>query len=373
MPTYSIWFVGESHITPSLGTLDGQSDGSNLVGETIVFDSIAWERIDIRDSDDGFSDSDGNQVIDGTQTLDGVTYTDGTRVDAEYQVVVTDGTNSYTLVAVNFHNSTPTARAVEGFAFIGDVPPPGVSLTVVSTAQGPNNTEAPASSYTPPCFTAGTRIRTLDGEIPIEWLQVGDRVITRDRGAQPLIWIGRVLLDTADLRRNPRALPIRIRAHAFGPGRPERDMTVSPQHRILIRSAKAEYFFGEREVLVAAQHLIDGGNITRVHDCDRVEYFHLLFDNHEIIYADGLETESFQPGPQTMSAFPGEAQDDLVSFFPELAAGRHTPRRSARLQLRAYEATILMDQSPISAKTPGSISGKSSAISPGPKRRAHST
>jgi len=187
---------------------------------------------------------------------------------------------------------------------------------------------------TVPCFSAGTRIRTPDGERPVTSLRPGDLVLTRDNGPQPVRWIGRRMTPATD-----RMAPVEIAAGTFGHhGR----LTVSPLHRVLVRQPRGELYFGAAEVLVAARDLIDGGAVRRV-EGGWVEYVHLMFDTHQVLWSEGLETESFLPGPQTTSCFEREAIAEIVALFPELdphtGTGYGPP---ARPLLRHREARLLV-------------------------------
>ncbi|MFP7569239.1 Hint domain-containing protein [Marivita sp. S2033] len=162
---------------------------------------------------------------------------------------------------------------------------------------------------TVPCFVAGTMIQTEDGQRPVESLQPGDLVWTLDRGLQPLRWIGQRTVAAVGA-----FTPVRVRAGTFGD---HANLMLSPQHRILVRDPLADLVFGTPEVLVAAKHLIDGRNILSV-EGGSVTYVHLLFDRHEIVMANGLATESFLPGPQTMDAFEDDIIDEIAQLFPDL-------------------------------------------------------
>ena len=192
-----------------------------------------------------------------------------------------------------------------------------------------------------PCFTPGTVIDTIDGGVRVEDLTVGQRVLTRDNGYQTVRWIGRKVLGAAQLRANPRLQPVQIAKGALGSGLPLRDMIVSPQHRMLMTGRRAELFFGETEVLVAAIHLVGQPGITRL-SVDRVIYLHVMFDAHEIVLGDGSWTESFQPGQQALSGLDAAQRNELFEIFPELrtAAGCNS-WEGARLSLRAREAQVL--------------------------------
>jgi hypothetical protein len=114
---------------------------------------------------------------------------------------------------------------------------------------------------------------------------------------------------------------------------------VSPQHRMLVSTARAEMLFGEAEVLVAAVHLVGRPGITRARVA-QVSYIHLLFDQHEIILADGVWTESFQPGTATLDGMDAPQRAEVLALFPQLAWGALFP--AARITLKAHEARVLL-------------------------------
>ncbi|SEN20269.1 Hint domain-containing protein [Roseovarius tolerans] len=185
-----------------------------------------------------------------------------------------------------------------------------------------------------PCFVAGTLIRTPGGEVPVETLQPGDLVLTQDEGAQPLRWIGRrKVMAAGDFA------PIRIAAETFGS---HRELLLSPLHRVLIRDSLAELLFGEREVLVAARDLVNDRSVRRI-EGGEVEYVHILFDRHQVVFSEGLPTESFLPGPQTANSFEAEIVDEICALFPEIdpATGAGYSA-AARRTLKRYEARLLM-------------------------------
>ena len=195
------------------------------------------------------------------------------------------------------------------------------------------------------CFTPGTTIATRRGEIPVQQIKVGDLVVTRDNGLQPVRWVGRRNLGRDNLLRTPGFNPVRIKAGAFGEGVPQRDMMVSPNHRMLVASETAEVMFSEREVLVAAKHLVGLDGVETVTP-DKVSYIHMLFDNHEVVFADGTWAESFQPGAHSMAGIQSEQRSEILSLFPELdAADGMSNFVAARRSLRAHEAQLLVSAS----------------------------
>jgi Ca2+-binding RTX toxin-like protein len=189
-----------------------------------------------------------------------------------------------------------------------------------------------------PCFTPGALIATDLGEVRVEQLRVGDRVLTRDNGYQAIRWIGRRELTAAELQARSEFQPIRIRRGALGLNLPDRDLTVSPQHRMLVTGSRAELLFGETEVLVAAAHLEGRRGVER-QEVEAVSYLHILFDQHEIIRANGAWTESFQPGEMTLAGMEDGPRDEVLSLFPELKLGFLFP--AARITLRKREAILL--------------------------------
>ena len=183
------------------------------------------------------------------------------------------------------------------------------------------------------CFTAGTRILTDQGPRPVEDLRPGDLVVTRDNGLQPLRWTGR-----REVVGHGDFAPIRFEAGVLGNSAP---LMVSPQHRMLHRSTAATLYFDTPEVLLSAKHLVNGRTITRV-TCPQVTYLHLLFDRHEIIFAEGAATESFHPGHVGLQALSEASRDDLFQCFPELRADPSGYGETARTCLRRHETQLLM-------------------------------
>lgn len=182
------------------------------------------------------------------------------------------------------------------------------------------------------CFAGGTRIQTPDGERAIQHLRAGDLVSTLDHGAQPIRWIG--------ARTCPAygaLAPIRFEAGVFGALRP---LLLSPQHRVLVSGLWAELLFGEAEVLAKAKDLVNGRDVRRV-EGGLVQYWHMLFDTHEIVFAEGAATESLHPGDQALKSIGDGARREILSLFPELV-GVATPCRLARPALKTCEARALV-------------------------------
>jgi Ca2+-binding RTX toxin-like protein len=169
------------------------------------------------------------------------------------------------------------------------------------------------------CFVRGSLIETMSGLRPVEALRAGDLIRTRDHGFKPISWIGSQIIANDHSPQMQKIGPIRVSAGALGAGLPARDLYLSPQHRVLVRSRIARRMFGADEVLVAVKHLLELPGVEAVADFTEVEYFHILFDQHEIVYANGLEAESLHTGPQALRSLTAEALEEIFTIFPNLA------------------------------------------------------
>ncbi|MBP0480922.1 Hint domain-containing protein [Sagittula salina] len=157
-------------------------------------------------------------------------------------------------------------------------------------------------------FTAGTMITLSTGaQKPVEDLRPGDRVLTRDNGPQALRWIGH---HTA--RATGTFAPIRI---AAGTLNNSRDLLVSPDHRLFIYQRRDEIGAGRSELLVRARHLVNGTTVTAAPG-GFVDYYQMLFDAHQIIYAEGIAAESMLVNTQTQAALPADLSDRLAALIP---------------------------------------------------------
>lgn len=180
-----------------------------------------------------------------------------------------------------------------------------------------------------PCLTAGTLIETSEGMIAAQALQIGDMVRTRDHGMQPVRFVAR-----RDVAADGAFAPIVIAAGTLGN---DCDLVVSPNHRMLVTGARVRALFGEDEMLVTAEDLIDGDRIYRKPG-GTVTYVHIAFDEHEIIYAEGAATESLQPMARDAEIYGASAYAELLRIFPELET---RPVLAARPVASAQEAALL--------------------------------
>ena len=163
------------------------------------------------------------------------------------------------------------------------------------------------------CYAQGTMILTSQGPVPVEDIVPGMLAVSLDHGLQP------VRLTTRSLNRwpgtAPRHKPILIKAGALGAGLPERDLVVSPQHRMLVPGDD-----GSAPKLVAAKHLTHLRGVRVKAGVRQVVYVHLLFDRHEVLFANGAASESFLPGPVALRSLPAEDHRKVLRVLRQRGA-----------------------------------------------------
>ena len=201
---------------------------------------------------------------------------DGTTV-VDTEMVLVNGNGLY---------STPTG-------FTPGVTPSGPDLTGTyqwnATYSGDANNNAASDIDDPTeqvtviaCYCRGTLILTPAGEVPVEELAIGDRIVALAGEERPIRWIGYRAYDGRFIAGNRQVLPICVTADAIASGVPARDLYLSPEHSLWIDG-----------VLVQAKHLVNGATIVQADGIDRVEYFHVELDEHDVIFADGAAAETF--------------------------------------------------------------------------------
>ncbi|WP_019956564.1 Hint domain-containing protein [Yoonia vestfoldensis] len=191
------------------------------------------------------------------------------------------------------------------------------------------------------CVARGTHIRCAQGQRRIEDLKAGDWVATMDAGLQQVRWIGSRLLSQDMLRDHPELRPVRIAVGSLGAGLPRRDLVVSPQHRILVSDWRAQLFLGQDDTLVPAKGLVNGTTVTVDTAMTEVEYFHLLFDRHQIIFTEGQPTESFHPADYTLGAIDADMRAEVLTLFPALAQDHLAYGPTAHHVCRVKEAKVI--------------------------------
>ncbi|MGH1353741.1 MAG: Hint domain-containing protein [Thalassovita sp.] len=303
-----------------LGGAEGDSifggDGNDLIdgedGDDRIHGDAGDDTISVGAGDQA-TGGDGDDVFNVAATGGGTMHVDGSE-DAE----VTGDTLNITGPATITYDADPENGRVEW--------QDGTTLTFENIEN---------VNYVP-CFTPHSMIKTIRGEVPAGHLRLGDRVLTRDNGFQAIEWIGARNLTCTKTHR-----PVRIRKGALGNGQPERDLLVSPQHRMLVCSKTAALWFGEEEVFVPAISLTIMDGIEQL-KMPRVSYVHFMMERHQVVMGDGAWSESFQPGDLTLSGMDQAQRAELFDLFPELAT-RETAGvyPAARITLAAHEAKLL--------------------------------
>ncbi|PJE26540.1 choice-of-anchor L domain-containing protein [Pseudooceanicola marinus] len=258
----------------------GDDEVSTAIGQDVVLDALAND----------------SSLSGGTLTI---THVNGQAVVAGSTVVL------------------PTGEAIlvnaDGTLTITGDDEAGSNVFTYTVQDGDGNTDvAFVEVETVPCFTRGTLIITAEGQRPVEDLQPDDLVMTRDHGLQPLRWVG-----CRRVRASGTFAPVVIAESAFGN---HAELRVSQQHRVLVRSPRwdVDLGLGTSEALVSAKSLVGHDGVYLDRSGGTVEYFHLLFDQHEIIWSNGLPTESYHPGPLTMAGLDDGARREVLSLFPEI-------------------------------------------------------
>ena len=303
----------------------------------------AGQTIQIDDTDDGtggdevFDFDDGNrgwnqQLVDPvTLTFDDRngdevtrTFGTGTRVQSEFIVNFSSGIS---IVGLRLSTDNMTGSltgnpdlVTVGYTFVDSngnpiAPPPNTDLGTIVSA----NSDGTVPWVNVIGFTDQTMIATPQGERAAGSLALGDLVMTLDHGPQPIRWIARQEIDAACLAAEPRLRPIRIAAGALGQGMPVRDLVVSPQHRILVRSKIAVRMFDTVEVLVAARQLLGLEGVDVVAHDAAVTYVHFMCDLHEIVIADGAPAETMHTGAMALETIGAAALAELTTIFGQEA------------------------------------------------------
>ena len=250
--------------------------------------------------------------------------------------VVSDGRRSWILTVIS------AGRAGSPLVmFAGDLPPRETELWVVKGLSDAAVLQ-PETTGGVVCFTPGTMILTETGPRPVESLVHGDRVQTKDNGPAEVIWIGQRRLTGARLHAMPHLAPVRLRGGALDKGVPDAGLLVSPDHRLVLRGARARDLFNADEVLVTARDLVNDGSITFDRSRREVTYIHLLLPQHEIVFANAVETESFHPDDAALASLDDGQLTDLLRHLPQALTAPMAYGPYSRRVLTSGEAAVLM-------------------------------
>ncbi len=319
-------------------TIFGQDDDDTIMGgsgDDVIDGGVDDDLISGGDGNDQIIGGQGSDTMSGGDGDDTFYVSDGTHGDGD---VISGGSGPDENTDHDVLDLTGSgSRTINAVADVNDAGAPTGTVTV---GNGDVLTFSGIEEII--CFTPGTAILTPSGEIAVENLKVGDKVVTRDNGLQTIRWVGKKQLSGRDLLSRPKLRPVMIRAGSLGPNLPERDMMVSPNHRMLLVSEQAQLLFEEAEVLVAAKHLVGMDGVQQI-DTVGVEYVHFLCDNHEVVLANGAWSESFQPGEYSMGSIDQAQREEIYDLFPELRSTETLDAFSAaRLTLKRHEANLLV-------------------------------
>ena len=349
MPDYTMSMLYLGNLA-ELDTVDGDGTAENqsaLLGTYYgAADPAADHIIDVTATD---ANADGAIQSNDTAGTETVTYDLGSGpVTTQYDAVF----NSTVTVAFGTGSGAPDYNGAGGIlqTETGDVfmvmidddygmgandldnyPIKSITINSISSFGTDQAAQASDDQSFVPCFTAGTGIRTARGEIPVEQLRPDDWVETLDNGLRPVVWIGRNRLGPAQLAAAPHLNPVYIAAGALGDGYPVRDLILSPQHRILLRSAVAQRMFGEKEVMVPCLRACGLPGIQQFSPRLGVHYYHFLCEDHQLVWAQGAPSESLYLGPQSLRGLGEAARRELSELLPgALSAARARRVRPAR-------------------------------------------
>ena len=330
MPTIEAIYLGTmSDLDPDERNTVSENSG-DLVGlrfgttDAPLYDSLVSLTLEDPDGDGVlYSDDDGQRAED--LTYDGTSSALDSEIRVNVTITYTDGTTATTQMGVLQDASGRVFFIPHGTGHaendvLDDHPIVSIQIDSIDNDDYIGMYTAVEQDAFITCFAAGTLIATKCGLVDIARLSVGDKVCTMDHGYQPVRWIG-----ARKVQAVGKFAPIRFSRGALGQGLPTRDLRVSPQHRILVRSKIARRMFGSFEVLLAAKKMLGLPGVSVDRSANHVTYWHILFDRHEIVFSEGAATESFYTGGQALTGIGTQARDEIFALFPELEKPENPP------------------------------------------------
>lgn len=296
-----------------------------------AFPWLGWTEVQHNTShevvfDDNDAAHDGRFDADESVSIDGGPFQPTCGDPWVFEFAFTDVNGDSHVEKFNFFSAGDATSGVVGY-FV-----PGVdSAFTVGATQGAYVSHAVGWNYADIiCLTRGTLIGVRDGQTLLEDLRIGDLIRLADGSFAPLRLALSRQVPGPELRRSPKLRPVRIVAGALGGGLPRRDLLVSRQHRMVIRSRIARRMFGQDEVLVSAIRLCALPGVFVDQSVSEVEYFHLVLDRHEVILAEEAPTESLYFGKSAIASLAPAARAEIETLFgSSITTGKQM--RAARL------------------------------------------
>ncbi|MEM7545417.1 MAG: Hint domain-containing protein [Pseudomonadota bacterium] len=371
------------------------NNGSAGIGSSVTFGATGGSlaQIPITIDENVFTDDPAGSLSDPV-TIGGTTFSAGANIETDYSFVAQDPVSGiyYRISHVTINNQYVGAVVSRGFdatltnpgdpdSVVGLVGkyPSGTELEIVNpdpVSDAPawedfvvenNYNLGPGQAYdndvdlSPDgsvviCFGRGTNIRLADGRTrAVEDLEVGTAVMTDNGAFRDVIWIGQRMISVDELRRWPALHPIRFAAGSLGANIPAGDLIVSPQHRMLVASPIVGRMFGMDRCLVPAKHLLGLPGVTTVPAESEVTYFHILLEDHQVIFANDAPAESLLPGAWALKSLSDAARAEIAALFPETLAPDWAPEPAYQTVGRARTARLiarhLKNNKPLVAKT----------------------
>lgn len=193
-------------------------------------------------------------------------------------------------------------------------PPNLLSAVAVVTSL----TADPYEVFTPLCFGAGTMIATARGETKVEDLEPGDRVLDVFGKVHEVIWQGGRELEIPDAPEFDKWRPVRVRAHAFGPGCPARDTFLSQQHRVYFEHPGLTVPDGAPGAFAPACQMVNDRSVRIARGRSKIKYHHILCAEHVVLLANGMPAESLFAGELIWEIAPSMPKA-VRARLPELA------------------------------------------------------
>lgn len=207
--------------------------------------------------------------------------------------------------------------------------------------------DTPSPGIANVCFADGTMLAVSGGTKRIEDIKVGDLVLTADRGAQKVTWTHSQYWSAQHLRASKKLAPVRIACGALGNGLPNKALKLSQQHRVLVKGLIAERMFGQSEVLIPAKFLLGLPGIDIIYPETGVTYFHILFRDHEIVFSNGIPSESLYLGREAVRSLPQAAVEEIELILKiqlPKAEGAETLMRPVRTFIQGKRARQLVER-----------------------------